>query len=147
MRVLLIGSGGREHALAWKLSRSPKLTELIAAPGSDGMALIGRDEDMQEAIEKWVAHRKFSRLVDLWVRGLSFDWHRLYGERKPRRVSLPTYPFARQRCWIAEATPAQGPETNPVSDADMKSIEDIISQLDDDLIESADAIEALKMLV
>ena len=42
MRVLLIGSGGREHALAWKLSRSPKLTQLIAAPGSDGMADVAR---------------------------------------------------------------------------------------------------------
>lgn len=40
MRVLLLGSGGREHALAWALSRSPALTELHAAPGNPGIARL-----------------------------------------------------------------------------------------------------------
>ncbi|MDX6770310.1 MAG: phosphoribosylamine--glycine ligase [Elusimicrobiota bacterium] len=38
MKVLLLGSGGREHALAWKLAQSPRLTKLWAAPGSDAIA-------------------------------------------------------------------------------------------------------------
>ncbi len=40
MKVLLVGSGGREHALAWKMAQSPVLERLIAAPGSDGMATL-----------------------------------------------------------------------------------------------------------
>ena len=42
MRVLLVGGGGREHALAWTISRSPELGELIAAPGNPGMGRLAR---------------------------------------------------------------------------------------------------------
>ena len=42
MKVLLVGSGGREHALAWKLSQAPSLEELHAAPGNPGIAALGR---------------------------------------------------------------------------------------------------------
>ena len=41
MRVLLVGSGGREHALAWKIAQSPLLTTLVCAPGNPGMAALG----------------------------------------------------------------------------------------------------------
>ena len=38
MRVMVIGSGAREHALAWKLAQSQRVTHLYAAPGNPGMA-------------------------------------------------------------------------------------------------------------
>lgn len=41
MRVLLVGSGGREHALGWKLAHSPRVTELISLPGNPGLAGLG----------------------------------------------------------------------------------------------------------
>ena len=42
MKVLIIGSGGREHAIAWKISQSPLLSDLYLAPGSDGMSSLGK---------------------------------------------------------------------------------------------------------
>ncbi|MCX7704301.1 MAG: phosphoribosylamine--glycine ligase, partial [Planctomycetota bacterium] len=41
MKVLIVGGGGREHALAWKVAQSPKLKKLYAAPGNAGMAELG----------------------------------------------------------------------------------------------------------
>ena len=56
MRVLVVGSGGREHALAWKLSQSPVVEEVHAAPGNPGISRIGqchpiRAEDGESLLE------------------------------------------------------------------------------------------------
>ena len=42
MKVLILGSGGREHALAWAVKRSERVTEVVCAPGNGGIAQVAR---------------------------------------------------------------------------------------------------------
>ena len=42
MKVLILGSGGREHALAWAVRRSQRVTEVVCAPGNGGIAQVAR---------------------------------------------------------------------------------------------------------
>ena len=47
MNILLVGSGGREHALAWKIKQSPLLKRLVCAPGNPGMATLAETRDIK----------------------------------------------------------------------------------------------------
>jgi acyl transferase domain-containing protein len=66
------------------------------------IAVFKADEDLQQAIEAWIAKGKLGKLAELWVQGLVVDWTALYGESNPQRLSLPTYPFAKEHYWITE---------------------------------------------
>ncbi len=60
------------------------------------------DEDMLKIVDIWMSKRKYSKILDLWVQGLEFDWNKLYHEIKPRFLSLPTYPFTKKSYWLPE---------------------------------------------
>ncbi|MEX0874990.1 MAG: phosphoribosylamine--glycine ligase [Actinomycetota bacterium] len=69
MKVLVVGSGGREHALAWKLAQSDSVTELISAPGSPGMAALGRTVPIAADDLEGLAGVATDERVDLTVVG------------------------------------------------------------------------------
>jgi phosphoribosylamine--glycine ligase len=69
MNVLLIGSGGREHALAWKLAQSPKLGKLFAAPGNPGIAEHAQLVDINPADHRGTVDFCLKNSVELIVIG------------------------------------------------------------------------------
>jgi polyketide synthase PksN len=95
------------------------------------LAVFAADEELQEAIDKWIQRGKYTKLLDLWVKGLSFDWNKLYSGSKPRRVSLPTYPFAQERYWVPETAPSFG----VTSDAGAAALHPLVQQNTSDLVE------------
>ncbi|XP_020810130.1 trifunctional purine biosynthetic protein adenosine-3 [Drosophila serrata] len=71
-RVLVIGSGGREHAICWKLSQSPKISQIFALPGSYGIQQVKKCQNLDakvldpkdfEAIAKWSKENEVSLVV------------------------------------------------------------------------------------
>jgi len=61
MRILLLGSGGREHALAWKLSQSPLCESLFIAPGNPGTAQCGINLNFKVYCYYHIVHFSFSK--------------------------------------------------------------------------------------
>lgn len=67
MNILLLGSGGREHAIAWKVSKSKNLNKLFIAPGNAGTSLIGENINLNtgnfEEIEEFIRMKKINILI------------------------------------------------------------------------------------
>ena len=75
----------------------------------EALAALGDDGDMAATVDLWIEKGKFDRLLGLWVKGLSVDWGKLYGARRPRMLPLPGYPFARERYWVGDLAAAPRP--------------------------------------
>ena len=69
MNILLIGSGGREHALAWKMRQSPLCDKLFIAPGNAGTALVGENIALQSLDFQGIKHFILSNKITLVVVG------------------------------------------------------------------------------
>ena len=69
MKVLVVGGGGREHALCWKIAQSPELTELLCAPGNGGTGRVARNVDVSASDVPGLIRLVESEGVDLVVVG------------------------------------------------------------------------------
>ena len=92
MNLLLLGSGGREHALAWKIAQSPKIEQLFIAPGNAGTAQVGTNVALRaddfEGIERFVLEHHINMVVvgpeDPLVKGI-YD----YFTARPALTHIP----------------------------------------------------------
>ncbi|BBB92542.1 MAG TPA: beta-ketoacyl synthase N-terminal-like domain-containing protein [Methylomusa anaerophila] len=68
------------------------------------VALFQEDEDAKALLQTWISKGKQNKVAELWVKGLNISWDQLYSYTKPHRISLPTYPFAKEGYWVANKT-------------------------------------------
>lgn len=124
--TLQVGRAAMDERLGFVVSSLEQLAEKLQAyvQGEEGIdeahrgrvarnkestSIISLDDDMKETIvTKWIAGGKLSKVLNLWVSGLELDWNQLYGEDKPQRISLPLYPFAKERYWIDAVAGGRG---------------------------------------
>ena len=114
--TLQVGREGMEERLGMLVSRMQEVKERLqdyiqgrvegimrgqVKPHREMVEVLKADEDMQQMLAIWIAKRKYEKLLEVWVKGMDVDWERLYQGRSVRRLSLPTYPFARERYWLS----------------------------------------------
>jgi thioester reductase-like protein len=172
--TLMVGRRAFEYRLALVVSSREELLERLgefeagdgAEPVPAGQRGLGESEPDREYLSMLAARGDVSRLADLWVQGWNVDWEKLLEPARAHIVSLPTYPFARDRYWIdpadfrrngdarvplaaeppaplpAAAAPAQPADTASVQDIlenDVRQIfADLTRQSPDDLDVTAD---------
>ena len=76
-----------------------------ARKNAEVLGLLTSDEGFRGVVDGWFGQQRADKLLELWVKGLPLDWKAASGAARPRRVSLPTYPFARESYWVPRLTP------------------------------------------
>jgi phosphoribosylamine--glycine ligase len=71
MKILIVGNGGREHALAWKIAQSPHINQIFVAPGNAGTALQAKSQNVPLAVTdvKALTHFAHTQAIDLVIIG------------------------------------------------------------------------------
>jgi len=62
--------------------------------------LFSSDDDLTPVVRNWILQGQLHKVAELWARGFVFDWRILYPAGTPKRISLPTYPFAKNKYWV-----------------------------------------------
>lgn len=109
--TLQTGREAMAERLAMVVSDIDEVTERLTcyvqgASEVEGL-YVRRDNDLlvdgkesRELVETLIREREFSKLARLWVSGTEIDWNLLHPDGKPKRIPLPTYPFAKVRHWV-----------------------------------------------
>ncbi|HYK00423.1 MAG TPA: SDR family NAD(P)-dependent oxidoreductase [Thermoanaerobaculia bacterium] len=140
--TLQVGREAMEERLAFVVESAEQLLEMLQAfaDGQNGegtyqgqvkrnkeaLSVFNTDPDLQQTVSRWLADKKLPKLTDLWVKGLDVDWDQLYAEARPRRMSLPAYPFARERHWVDLVVPvakgARAEEIHPLLQSNVSDL-------------------------
>ncbi len=63
------------------------------------------EADLAGLVSKWVETGDYIKILEVWIRGYGLNWNQLYPAGAPRRIGLPTYPFAKEKYWFLDTPP------------------------------------------
>jgi acyl transferase domain-containing protein/thioesterase domain-containing protein/acyl carrier protein/phosphohistidine swiveling domain-containing protein/SAM-dependent methyltransferase len=104
---------------------SIKRVEGKISQNSKGLSLFESDEELNETVQKWILKNKVNKIAELWTQGFSIDWELFYADTIPKRISLPTYPFANEHFWGIRSENMELINSNRKKESDLKSSEKI----------------------
>ncbi len=98
----------------------------------EAIKMFTSEGDIKDAIDKWIIKGNTRRLAELWTNGLDIDWTVLYADIEPCRLSLPTYPFAKERYWVNESenisVPSLGVDSNAAETCRLQPSVPVVSE-------------------
>ena len=95
-RVVFIAKNKNELKSKLQMFLDGNTNENGVIRGESGktVKLLEKDPDFKELLENWLKKKNVLKLAELWVNGLELNWEQLYQDNRPKRISLPSYPFA-----------------------------------------------------
>lgn len=79
----------------------PDFYESNVAKGKETLTAFESNTSFNELVKQWIREKNNNKLAELWVNGFELDWEQLHGNAQPSKISLPTYPFAKERYWVS----------------------------------------------
>jgi 3-oxoacyl-(acyl-carrier-protein) synthase/thioesterase domain-containing protein/enoyl-CoA hydratase/carnithine racemase/acyl carrier protein len=132
--TLQAGREAMEYRLAFPADSRDALIKLLGdfVDGSAPQVATGRvkksrsrkkslksNEADEALLQTWLQQKDLKNVAEYWVKGFNVDWKRFHADPKPRRINLPTYPFARERYWgLKDDSPLNGSTTGGEADWD-----------------------------
>ncbi len=108
--TLQVGRDAMAERLAFTVNSlselKQKLKDYCTGSASNESVFVGKvsrklDDALKAiSIDDLIANHQFSEILKVWVQGVDVDWNRFYGEVKPKRINIPTYPFSKERYWF-----------------------------------------------
>jgi polyketide synthase PksM len=138
--TLQVGREAMEHRLAFLANSKETLVKALEGFVNDtsstdvlsarvikrkkGMTQV---EDTKALLQTLIQEKKLKEVAELWVKGFNIDWDKIYVGINPRRISLPTYPFAREHYWVPE-NKNKVASTTPATPAPVSFIHPLLHQ-------------------
>ncbi|MCH2193536.1 SDR family NAD(P)-dependent oxidoreductase [Kordia sp.] len=77
----------------------PNVFQKQKGKNNNALDIFENNATLSTLVDTWIKEKTFDKLAEVWANGFELNWQHFYGDAQPNRISLPTYPFAKERYW------------------------------------------------